>query len=164
LIPEVPCHVDRLAKLVAGDRRNPSGYSIVVMSEGANLEGQQVPEYGPTDAYGHRPKTNVAEFLAGLLTERLPKVRFLPVDLTYILRSGEPDSYDKHMAIFYANMAMSLVEQGIHGAMVAYREGSFIYTDLPGKGLPARRVDPRDYNERRYRPNFEGITGPYRNG
>jgi 6-phosphofructokinase 1 len=162
LIPEMPCHIDRLAELVAGDRHNPSSYSIVVMSEGANLEGVPVPEYGPADAYGHQPKTNVAEFLATQLGERLPKVRFLPVDLTYFLRSGEPDSYDKHMAIFYANLVMSLVEQGIHGAMVAYREGNYIYTDLPGKDLPARRVDPRHYNDQRYRPNFEGITGPYR--
>ena len=98
LIPEVPADVDTLAELIAHDRHNPSGYSIVVLSEGANL-GMPVPEIGPPDAYGHRKKANVAEFLAGELAERLPRVRFLPVDLTYILRSGEPDVYDKHMAI-----------------------------------------------------------------
>jgi 6-phosphofructokinase 1 len=161
LIPEVPCRVDRLADLVASDRRNPASYSIVVLSEGANLEGMPVPEYGPADAYGHRAKSNVAEFLATQLSERLPKVRFLPVDLTYILRSGEPDEYDKHMAIFYANLVMSLVEQGTYGVMAAHREGRYIYTDIPGKNLPARRVDPRHYNENRYRHNFEAIRGEY---
>ena len=76
----------------------------------------------------------------------LPAVRFLPIDLTYFLRSGEPEVYDKHMAIFYANLVMSLVRRGTHGVMAAHRDGHFIYTDMPGKNLSARRVDPADYN------------------
>jgi 6-phosphofructokinase 1 len=161
LIPEVPCDVERLAEFVKHDRVNPRGYSLVVMSEGANLGNTPVPEYGAPDAYGHRPKTNVAEFLAAELSKRIPKVRFLPVDLTYILRSGEPDEYDRHVAIFYGNLAMRLMEQGIHGAMVAHRNGRYCYTDMPGKEHPARRVNPANYNEHRYRPNFEGINGEY---
>lgn len=160
LIPEVECDTDRLATLVERDRHNPSGYSIIVMSEGADL-GVTVPEVGPLDAYGHGKKANVAEFLAGELETRLPGVRFLPVDLTYILRSGEPDVYDKHMAIFYANLVMGLVAAGTHGAMAAYRGGEFTYTDIPGKNLLARRVAPDDYNAERYRPNFEHIIGRY---
>ncbi|HKP51344.1 MAG TPA: 6-phosphofructokinase [Chloroflexia bacterium] len=161
LIPEVPADIDRLAELVSNDRRNPSGYSIVLLAEGANL-GVSVPEVGAPDAYGHRKKANVAEFLAAELGERLPEVRFLPVDLTYILRSGEPDVYDKRMAIFYANLVMSLVEQGTEGVMAAHRDGQFVCTGIPDKSVPSRRVDPDDYNAERYRPNFERISGPYR--
>jgi 6-phosphofructokinase 1 len=161
LIPEVACDIDSLAALITQDRRNPQNYSTVVMSEGANL-GVPVPEIGPADAYGHRKKANVAEFLAEQLADRLPGVRFLPVDLTYFLRSGEPEVYDKHMAIFYANLIMSLVTAGTHGVMAGYHDGQFIYTDMPGKNYPARRVDPADYNATRYRPNFERISGPYR--
>jgi 6-phosphofructokinase 1 len=162
LIPEVEVNVDRLADLIAADRRNnPSGYSIVVMSEGANL-GVPVPETGEPDAYGHRKKGNVAEFLSEELEKRLRGVRFLPIDLTYILRSGEPDVYDRRTAIYFANLVMSLVPQGIHGVMAGHREGQYIYTDIPGKDIPARRVDPADYNSTRYRPSFEHITGPYR--
>jgi len=161
LIPEVPVDIDRLADLVVKDRKNPHNYSIVVLSEGANL-GMPVPEVGPADAYGHRKKANVAEFLAEQLSARIHGVRFLPIDLTYFLRSGAPDAYDKHMAIFYANVIMGLVEQGTHGVMAAYRDGQFISTDIPGKNLPARRVDPEDYHPTRYRPRFEHISGPYR--
>jgi 6-phosphofructokinase 1 len=161
LIPEVPVDIDILAELIAMDRRNPENYSTVVLSEGANL-GVPVPEVGPPDAYGHRKKANVAEFLAELLTQRLPGVRFLPLDLTYFLRSGEPDVYDKHMAIFYANLVMSVLESGTHGVMAAHRDGAFICTDIPGKELPARRVDPADYHTTRYRARFEHITGSYK--
>jgi 6-phosphofructokinase len=160
LIPEVTVSIDHLAELIVDDRRNPHNYSTVVLSEGANL-GVPVPEVGVPDAYGHRKKANVAEFLADQLTQHLPGIRFLPIDLTYFLRSGEPDVYDKHMAIFYANLIMSLVESGTHGVMAAHQNGAFICTDIPGKNLPARRVDPEDYHATRYRPRFEHITGPY---
>jgi ATP-dependent phosphofructokinase / diphosphate-dependent phosphofructokinase len=161
LIPEVPSNVDALAELVIADRRNPYNYSTMVLSEGANL-GMPTPEEGPPDAYGHRKKVNVAEYLAEQLGARLPGVRFLPIDLTYFLRSGEPEVYDKHMAIYYANLIMGQVEAGRHGVMAAYRDGAFIVTDIPGKNYPACRVDPADYHVTRYRPRFERIAGPYR--
>ncbi len=160
LIPEVAANVDILANLIVEDRQNPHHYSTVVLSEGANF-GIPVPEVGSPDAYGHRKKANVAEFLAEQLTQRLPDIRFLPIDLTYFLRSGEPDVYDKHMAIYYANLIMSIVESGTHGVMAAHRDGAFISTDIPGKDLPAKRVNPDDYHPTRYRPRFEHITGPY---
>jgi ATP-dependent phosphofructokinase / diphosphate-dependent phosphofructokinase len=161
LIPEVAANIDILANLIVEDRQNPHNYSTVVLSEGANF-GIPVPEVGEPDAYGHRKKANVAEFLADQLTQRLSGIRFLPIDLTYWLRSGEPDVYDKHMAIYYANLVMSLVEAGTHGVMAAHRNGEYIYTDIPGKDLHARRVNPEDYHSTRYRPRFEQITGPYK--
>ena len=160
VIPEVAANIDTLADLVMQDRKNPQNYSLVIMSEGANL-GIPVPEEGPADAYGHRKKANIAEFLSNELSKRIPHVRFLPIDLTYFLRSGEPEVYDKHMAIYYANLTMSYVEKGTYGIMAAHRDGQFIATDIPGKNFPARRVDPADYNAERCRPNFEHITGPY---
>ena len=157
LIPEVPANVDTLAGLIVEDRKNPQHYSIVLLSEGANL-GMPVPEIGPPDAYGHRKKVNIAEFLADELTKRIHSVRLLPVDLTYFLRSGAPEVYDKHMAIFYANLIMSQAEKGIYGVMAAYRDGNYISTDIPGKNIPARRVNPDDYHTGRYRPRFEKLT------
>src|SRR5207249_9258710 len=123
--PEVAANIDILANLIVEDRQNPHNYSTVVLSEGANF-GIPVPEVGLADAYGHRKKTNVAEFLADQLTQRLPGIRFLPIDLTYFLRSGAPDVYDKHMAIFYTNLVMSYVEKGEHGIMAGHRDGQFI--------------------------------------
>jgi len=161
LIPEVPANIDTLANLIAQDRQNPQNYSIVVLSEGANLS-VPVPEIGTADAYGHRHKANVAEFLSDELSKRLPGVRFLAIDLTYFLRSGQPDAIDKHNAIYYANLVMSFIEKGMHGVMAAHRNGEFIATVIPSKNLPARRVDPADYHATRYRPRFEHIRGPFR--
>jgi 6-phosphofructokinase 1 len=161
LIPEVPASIDRLADLVVHDRHNPSGYSLVLVAEGAELD-VPVPDVEPPDAYGHRRRANVAEFLSKELSKRVPRVRFLPIDLTYVLRSGEPDVYDKRAAVFFANMIMGQVEQGTPGMMAAYRKGEFMVTDIPGREYHARQVDPADYNAERYRPNFERIAGKYR--
>ncbi len=160
VIPEVPISVGRLVELIVEDRRNPEGYSVVILSEGANL-GTPIPEIGEADAYGHKKKANVAEFLADQLTDRIAGVRFLPIDLTYFLRSGEPEVYDKYMAIYYTNLIMSMVEQGTYGVMASHRDGEFICTDIPGKDIPPRRVNPEDYHLTRYRPRFERISGPY---
>jgi 6-phosphofructokinase 1 len=160
LIPEAPADVDRLAELVAADRHNPHNYSTVVLSEGASL-GMHAPE-GPADHPGHRRKANIAEFLAKELGERLPGVRFLAMDLTYILRAGEPVARDRHMAIFYANLIMSHVEAKRSGVMAAYRDGQFIVTDIPGKNHPPRRVNRSGYHRTQYRLCYEYISGPYR--
>lgn len=160
VIPEVPINIDRLAELVVRDRENPEGYSIIIMSEGANM-GVPVPTVGEADAYGHKKKANVAEFLSDQLAERIPGVRFLPIDLTYFLRSGEPEVYDKHIAINFANVVMNKVSEGVDHVMAAHRNGEFICTDIPGKDIPARRVDPADYHETRYRPRFEHNAGTY---
>jgi 6-phosphofructokinase len=160
LIPEVEADIDQLADLITNDRQNPRHYSMVIMSEGANL-GVPVPEIGEPDAYGHRKKENVAEFLAEELTKRMPKVRFLAVDLTYFLRSGEPVVTDKQVAINYANIIMNQILAGTYGIMAGRWDGKFIYTDIPGKNLPARRVNPAEYNADRYRPAFERIDAPY---
>jgi len=159
LIPEVPADLDCLAEMVVKDRKNPRHYSTIVIAEGAN-PGMAVPETGEVDAYGHKKRMNSAEFLSKALSNRLP-YRFLPIDLIYMLRSGEPDAYDKHMAIFFANAIMSAVEDGITGVMAGARYGEIIITKIPGKDRPARQVNTDDYNEIRYRPNFEKIKGRY---
>jgi 6-phosphofructokinase 1 len=161
LIPEVPADLDRLAELVVNDRRNPSRYSVVLLSEGADL-GIPIPDSEPPDAYGHRRRANVAEVLAKELTARVRGVRFLPIDLTYILRSGVPDVLDKRMAIVFSNMIMTRIEAGLPGVLAGYLDGQFIYTGIPGRDLPARHVDLQTYNAARYRPSFEQMTGPFR--
>ena len=64
-IPEYKVNLDKLIDLLMTDKKNnPSNYCLVILSEGAEWEGYQVPEYGEPDAFGHRKKENVAEALA----------------------------------------------------------------------------------------------------
>jgi 6-phosphofructokinase len=160
LIPEVAYDIDALAAVVAEDHRlSPSRYAIVVTAEGAIWKGAQLEDQGTADAFGHRHKANVGEALAAELTDRTG-IESLAIELTYDLRSGQPDALDQIVSSTFANVAMDLVADGRYGRMVAIRDGKYAETDLPSAGSHARRVDVEAlYNVERFRPRYDGRMG-----
>ena len=160
VIPEAPYDLDLLAEIVAADRAaNPSRYAVVVTAEGAIWRGAQMQDVGEADMFGHRHKANIGEVLAAQLKQRTG-IEAVASELTYDLRSGEPDALDAMVATTFANVAMDLVRDGVTGRMVAIRDGKYAHTELPMPGTPSRRVDvPNMYNEERFRPRYEGKLG-----
>ena len=160
VIPEAPYDLDALSVLLAADHAaNPSRYAFVITAEGAIWSGARMTDVGDTDAFGHRHKANIGEALAVELRERTG-IETLASELTYDLRSGEPDALDAMVATTFANVAMDLLRDGVTGRMVAIQEGKYAHTELPRAGTPARRVDVADmYNEERFRPRYEGRLG-----
>ncbi|MES2210986.1 MAG: 6-phosphofructokinase [Chloroflexota bacterium] len=160
VIPEVRYDIERLAEVIAQDHRaSPSRYAIVVTAEGAIWEGADIPEYGPADAFGHRHKANVGETLASELGARTG-IESLAIELTYDLRSGQPDALDQIVASTFANVAMDLVADGVFGQMVGIRDGKYAHVDLQSTGVAARRVDVETmYNVERFRPRYDGRLG-----
>ena len=99
-------------------------------------------DVGSADAFGHRHKANVGEALALELRERTG-IETLASELTYDLRSGEPDSLDALVATTFANIAMDLVESGVTGQMMAIQDGKYAHTALPDPALGPRRWTSR---------------------
>ncbi len=160
VIPEAPYDLEALAALLAADHAaNPSHYAIVITAEGAIWQGAQMSDVGEADSFGHRHKANVGEALAYELRARTG-IETLASELTYDLRSGEPDSIDSMVATTFANVAMDLVEAGVTGRMVAIQDGKYAHTTLPDPALGPRKVDvPVMYNTTRFRPRYEGKLG-----
>jgi ATP-dependent phosphofructokinase / diphosphate-dependent phosphofructokinase len=160
VIPETPFDLDALADILSEDRRlNPSGYAFVIASEGAIWIGGELKEVGEPDAYGHRHKADVGEALAEELKRRTG-VETVHSDLTYDLRSGDPDALDQLVAITFANIAVDLLADGIFGRMVAVRDGNYEHAPLPSRSLGARTLDVESmYNRRRFRPRYENKLG-----
>ncbi len=160
LIPEAPFELDHLIDLLVEDKRNnPSRYAFIVAAEGASWEGGSVPEYGPLDAFGHRRKTNIAEALAEFIRERTG-AETVSSELTYDLRSGDPDALDQTVAITFANIAVDLIRDEVPGRMVAIHGGTFVHTTLPDPALGPRRVDvERQYDRARLRPRYADRLG-----
>jgi 6-phosphofructokinase 1 len=160
VIPEVRYDIAGLAAVIAEDHgSSPSHYAIVVTAEGAIWEGAEIPEYGPEDAFGHRHKANVGEVLAAELTSRTG-LESLAIELTYDLRSGQPDALDQMVASTFANVAMDLVADGQFGQMVGIRDGKYAYVDLQETGVAARRVNVEEmYNLERFRPRYDRKLG-----
>ncbi len=160
VIPESKFDLDRLVDLMVEDKRlNPSAYAFVIAAEGAIWTGGSLPEYGPADAFGHRRKANVAEALADEIHARSGQDA-IASELTYDLRSGDPDALDQTVAITFANVAVDLIRDGVFGRMVAIQGGNFVHTALPDPALGPRRVDVgRQYNVERLRPQYADRLG-----
>jgi ATP-dependent phosphofructokinase / diphosphate-dependent phosphofructokinase len=160
VIPEAPFDLDRLAGILADDwRLNPSNYAFVIASEGAVWQGGQVGHIGEADAFGHRHKADVGEVLASELKKRTG-IGTVHSDLTYDLRSGDPDALDQLVAITFANIAVDLLAEGTFGRMVAVRDGNYEHAPLPERALGARQLDvPTMYNVERFRPRYEAKLG-----
>jgi len=118
-----------------------------------------VDEYGEADAYGHRKKVDIGHALADELQRRTGE-ETIESDLTYDLRSGEPDAIDQIVAITYANIALDLIRDGVTGRMVGVQNGCYASAPLPASSAGARRVDVATlYNTERYRPNYTAKLG-----
>ena len=159
-IPEFKVNVDKLVELLMGDKRNnPSNYCLAVLSEGAEWEGYQVREYGEPDGFGHRKKQNVAEALSEEIQKRT-KEETVVSDLTYDLRSGNPDFVDKLIASTFGTMALDCVLENKSGLMAAVVDGCYAMVPIPDPKLGPRKVDIATmYNTDRYRPNYANKMG-----
>jgi 6-phosphofructokinase len=160
LIPEAEFDLDKLSGILAEDHtNNPSHYAFVIAAEGAMWEGGNVKEVGDADAFGHRHKANIAEVLAAEIKGHTG-IDTIHSDLTYDLRSGEPDSVDQMVAITFANTAMELVAEGRRGRMMAIRDGRYSHSPLPDQAQGAVSVDVETmYNADRFRPVYSGLLG-----
>jgi 6-phosphofructokinase 1 len=160
LIPEAPYDLDSLCHLLAEDKaNNPSHYAIVITAEGAIWTGGHLGEYGETDSFGHRHKVNVGEALADEIKKRTGE-EAVASELTYDLRSGEPDAVDTIVAITFANIAMDLVDDGATGRMAAVVDGKYTHSALPDPAGGPRTVDVATmYNQERFRPQYSDRAG-----
>ncbi len=160
LIPEAPYDLAHLAEVLADDQRsNPSHYAFVITAEGAIWHGAAIADVGEADAFGHRHKVNIGEVLAAELKERTG-IETVASELTYDLRSGEPDSLDAMVAITFANIAVDLMADGVEGRMVAVRSGRYAHSPLPEPGVGPRTVDVAEmYNQDRFRPRYDAKLG-----
>jgi len=160
VIPEYKVDLEKLVALLLKEKRdNPSNYAIVILSEGAEWEGYEVQEYGEPDAFGHRKKASVAEVLSDEIKRRTGEDTIVS-DLTYDLRSGDPDFIDKLVASTYGTMALDAVLEGESGLMSALVNGCYELVPIPDPKLGPRMVDVATmYNTERYRPLYSNKRG-----
>ena len=159
-IPEHKFDLEKMVKMLVTDKRNnPSNYSLVVLSEGAEWEGYTVKEYGEADAFGHRKKMSVAEDFSEQV-KRIAKEETIVSDLTYELRSGDPDFTDRLVSLTFGAMALDAVLAGKSGLMAGIHEGKYEMVPIPDPKLGSRRVDVATmYNSDRYRPTYSNKSG-----
>jgi ATP-dependent phosphofructokinase / diphosphate-dependent phosphofructokinase len=160
VVPEYKINLNKLIRLLTEEKHaNPSNYALILLSEGAQWEGYQVREYGEADAYGHRKKASVADSLADEIKRRTGE-ETMTSDLTYDLRSGDPDFVDKLVGLTFGNMAYDAMLDGKTGLMSAVVKGCFELVPIPDPKLGPRKLDIATmYNTERYRPMYANKRG-----
>ena len=166
VIPEYKFHIDHLAELMAYDRnRNPSKYSVVLVSEGAMFEGGEMMFEGEAaDDYGHKKLGGIGDAVSVRLKELSPKfnqgktINVINQKLGYLVRGGDPDAIDSIVPMAYGNLALDLILNKVHGRMVVLKNGR--YDNMPVDAVTATKkvVKVKEhYNIERLRPHYKSF-------
>src|SRR5580698_532730 len=166
VIPEFKFNIDRLTDLLIYDRnKNPSKYSVVLVSEGAMFEGgEMIFEREVKDAFGHKKLGGIGN----IVSERIKELSAhynngKPLDvmtqsLGYLVRCGDPDAIDSIAPMAYGNLALDLLLTNVHGRLVVLRNGR--YDNMPIDVVVATKkvVNVKDqYNTERLRPRYKSF-------
>jgi 6-phosphofructokinase 1 len=164
VIPEHKFDIDQLTMLLSEDRmKNPSRYSVVLVSEGAMFEGgEMIFKSSTIDAYGHKKLGGIGDLVSSELKERSVKynngntVNIINQKLGYLVRSGNPDAIDAIVPMAYGNLALDLILDGIHGRLVVLKNGRYDNMPLDVVTSTSKVVNiNRHYNTERLRPYYK---------
>ncbi len=169
LIPEHPFDIERLTELMVYDRnRNPSNYSVVLVSEGAQFAGDTDMSFEgeEADMFGHRKLGGIGDRVANALKELSPKynkgrkVNVVSQRLGYLVRSGNPDAIDSIAPMAFGNLALDLVTAGTSGRLISVHNGR--YGSVPMEKIIGTKkvVDVEKYYDiGRMRPTYTAFNG-----
>jgi 6-phosphofructokinase len=166
VIPEYKFNIDRLTELLIYDRaKNPSKYSVVLVSEGAMFEGgDMIFERDATDAFGHRKLGGIGNIVSERIKELSSRYNSgKPLDvmnqsLGYLVRCGDPDAIDSIVPMAYGNLALDLLLTNVHGRLVVLRNGRYDNMPIDVVVSTKKVVNVRDqYNTERLRPRYKSF-------
>ena len=166
VIPEHRFNIEHLTELLTRDRdRNPSRYSIVLVSEGAMFEGgEMIFQKEAADAFGHKKLGGIGDLVSEELTQLSPKynkgkkVECINQKLGYLVRCGDPDAIDSIVPMAYGNLALDLLLHRIHGRLVVLKNGR--YDNMPIETVTSSKkvVNVKEhYNTERLRPMYQSF-------
>ncbi len=109
--------------------RSLPGASIIVVAEGARIQGLEQPGTSKADEFGHELLGGISHRLAGLVESDTGFETRVTV-LGHIQRGGTPTAYDRVLATRYGVRASELVHAGDFGRMVALSGSEIVAVDL----------------------------------
>ncbi len=166
MIPEHKINIEHLTQLLVQDRfKNPSRYSIVLISEGAMFEGGEMMfENAEKDAYGHAKLGGISDLISVKLKElsaeynKGQRINVIKQKLGYLVRCGDPDAIDSIVPMAYGNLALDLILKGIHGRLVGLRDGRYDNVPIDVVTSTKKLVNVKEYyNIERLRPKYRSF-------
>lgn len=118
LLPEVPFSVNRVVEAI--QRPSATGYTIVVIAEGAHPKGgEAVGEESSDIAYENIRLGGIGKWLAEKIEPHIDRDVRVSV-LGHLQRGGSPNSLDRIIASEFGVKAVELIEEKKFGQMTSY--------------------------------------------
>jgi 6-phosphofructokinase 1 len=155
--------------MVYDHNRNPSKYSVVLVSEGANLKSHEGMSFESeeTDMFGHRKLGGIGDKVADALKEFSPKynngrrIDVVSQRLGYLVRSGDPDALDSIVPMAFGNLALDLILKNEFGRLVSVHKGFYDSVPIASVTSEKKTVDvSKYYSTDRLRPIYEFDGAP----
>ena len=145
LIPEHPISIDEACDDIRRRHERGKDFSIVVVSEGYELEGLDDPT--ELDAFGHvrLSQRGVGEALAREIEARTGFETRVTV-LGHVQRGGSPTPRDRVLATRYGLKAADLVHEGRFGRMAALNGDRIVDVSLADATAELKTVPPDWYD------------------
>jgi len=170
VIPEYAVDVEQLTELMVYDHnRNPSKYSVVLVSEGAKLRSQEGMSFEgeETDMFGHRKLGGIGDKVASALKEYSPRfnngrrIDVVNQRLGYLVRSGDPDALDSIVPMAFGNLALDFILKKQYGRLVSIHKGFYDSVPIDSVTSEKKVVEvPKYYNTDRLRPIYDFDGAP----
>jgi ATP-dependent phosphofructokinase / diphosphate-dependent phosphofructokinase len=146
LIPEHPVSIEDACKEIQSRHDRGKDFSIVVVSEGYELEGND-EDGGEVDQFGHvrLSERGVGARVAHAIEQRTGFETRVTV-LGHVQRGGSPTPRDRVLATRYGLKAADLVHEGRFGRMAALRGDSIVDVSLAEATAELKTV-PEDWYE-----------------
>jgi len=163
VIPEYKFDIEKLTELLVHDRKkNPSRYSIALVSEGAMFEGgEMIFEGEAADAYGHKKLGGIGDVVGEKVKELSAKfnsgkkIEVISQKLGYLVRCGDPDAIDSIAPMAYGNLALDLLLKNVSGRLVVLKNGHYDNLPLDVVTSTKKVVNVKEhYNTERLRPEY----------
>jgi len=168
VIPEHTFNIEQLTELLVHDRdRNPSRYSVVLVSEGAQMTEDQAMSFESEEAdqFGHRKLGGIGDRVADAIKRLSPnfnqgrRINVVSQRLGYLVRSGDPDALDSIVPMAFGNLALDLIDAGTSGRLISVHNGRYGSVPLEVIIGTKKSVDVNKYYDtERLRPKYKAFA------
>ncbi|MCA9399421.1 MAG: 6-phosphofructokinase [Candidatus Omnitrophica bacterium] len=139
LIPEYPIDIDQVSKTLRSRHSRGKSFSIIVVSEGARIEGHTNAELG-----GTRRISNIGELLASLIEENTGYETRVSV-LGHIQRGGAPTAFDRILGTRFGVRAVEMITEGQFGKMTSLKDNRVRFVDIEQAVRKHKEINPDLY-------------------
>jgi phosphofructokinase-like protein len=121
LLPEVPFHMEHVARAVRARDAKGLHSTLIVVAEGARMESGELVKKEAIGGKGEDRLGGIGDYVAREV-EKLTGKETRACTLGHLQRGGAPSALDRILGVRFGTKAVHLIEEGKFGRMVSYQQ------------------------------------------